>query len=290
MKKTFLLKRMLLFVGVMLVAAGSQAQSASLLWKVTSQGSTKPTYIFGTIHSIPQSQFFFPEAINEALKSSDKLVLEIDMDSTEELATLPSLIVLKGKTMKDLLTAEEVKKLSRYLSDSAGIPFEQVTAFKPFVFTSLLLPKIVGSSTVSYEQHLLAAAKQMGKPVDGIETVAEQVGAFDKLPMEQQAKQLVEMVSDMNKAREEYQQLLNAYTNQQLNKIAELTEKSNKDFPQFSQVLITDRNVSWIPRLEKIIGNGGAFVAVGAAHLPGSNGVVELLKKKGYSVEPITIK
>lgn len=290
MKKKFLLKSTLLFAGLLLLAFGSRAQSNSLLWKVTQKGATKPTFIFGTIHALPQSSHFFPLAVSNALRSSDKLVLEIDMDNAEELSTLPSLMVLQGKTIKDLMTPVQFQKVSQYLTDSAGIPFEQVAALKPFVFTSLLLPKIVGTAPASIEQQLLTVAKEMGKPIDGIEKVAEQVAAFDKLPIDQQVKQLVELVSDMNKAREDYQQLLSAYINQQLDQILTLSEKENEDYPQFTQILITERNIRWIPRLEKMIAEGGSFVAVGAGHLPGCNGVIELLKKKGYTVEPVMVK
>lgn len=290
MKKNFLLKSTLLFTGLLLLSLGSRAQSNSLLWKVTHKGTAKPTYIFGTIHALPQSSHFFPHAVDNALRSSDKLVLEIDMDNAEELSTLPSLMVLQGKTIKDLMTQEQLQKVSQYLIDSLGIPFEQVAALKPFVFTSLLLPKIVGTAPASIEQQLLTVAKEMDKTVEGIEKVAEQVAAFDKLPLDQQVKQLMELVSDMKKAKEDYQQLLNAYINQQLDQILTLSEKENVNYPQFTQILINERNINWIPRLEKMIAAGGSFVAVGAGHLPGSNGVIELLKNKGYTVEPVMVR
>ncbi len=287
MRKIFSLKRNALLAGILLLAASTQAQSSSILWKVTKEGAQKPTYIFGTIHSLPQSRLFFPPVATQAFSTSDRLVLEIDMDNAEELALLPSMIGLNGKSVTDYMTPEQVKSVSQYFADSVGISFEQVAGFKPFVFTSMLLPKIVGPSSISYEQYLLTLAKEKGKPVDGIETVVEQVGAIDKLPIDQQVKQLVELVTDMGKAREEYQQLLNAYLGQQLNEIAKLTDAENKDYPLFNQLLITDRNASWIPRLEKIIGTGGSFVAVGAGHLPGKKGIIELLQKQGYTVTPI---
>ena len=290
MKRKMNLRRALLAAGMLLLAGGAGAQQNSLLWKITAKGTVKPTYIFGTIHSLPQSRFFFPQAIADALNSSDRLVLEIDMDNAQELSTLPSLIAMKGKTIKDFMTPEQLKRVSQYITDSAGIPFEQVAALKPFVFTSLLLPKIVGSAPASYEQYLLTEAKKANKPIDGIETVAEQVGTFDKLPLEQQVKQLVELIADMDKARKEYQQLLDAYTSQQLDRISMLSEEENKDYPQFSQVLIKDRNSKWIPRLKSKIDAGGCFIAVGAGHLPGSDGILEQLKKKGYTVEPVAIK
>lgn len=289
MRKIFSLKRNALLAGILLLAASTQAQSSSILWKVTKEGAQKPTYIFGTIHSLPQSRLFFPPAATQAFSSSDRLVLEIDMDNAEELALLPSMIGLKGKSVKDYMTPEQVKAVSQYFADSVGIPFEQVAGFKPFVFTTMLLPKIVGPSSISYEQYLLTLAKEKGKPVDGIETVEEQVGAIDKLPIDQQVKQLVELVTDMGKAREEYQQLLNAYLGQHLDEIAKLTDADNKDYPLFNQLLITERNASWIPRLEKIVSTGGSFVAVGAGHLPGKKGIIELLQKQGYTVTPISM-
>jgi uncharacterized protein len=288
MKKS--LRRALLAAGLLLWAGDAGAQQSSLLWKVTTKGSQKPTYIFGTIHALPQSKFFFPKAATDALNASDRLVLEIDMDNAQELSSLPALIAAKGKSIKEFMTPEELQKVSRYMADSAGIPFEQVASLKPFVFTSLLLSKVVGSTPTSYEEYLLGQAKQANKPIDGIETVAEQVEAFDRLPFDQQVKQLVEMISDMDKARQQYQQLVAAYTSQQLDQISKVSEEENKDYPQFEQVLITDRNTKWIPRLKEKISDGGCFIAVGAGHLAGRNGILELLKKKGYKVEPVASK
>lgn len=290
MKRKIFLQKTLIAAGALLLAIGAHAQQSSLLWKVTAKGAAKPTYIFGTIHAIPQSKFFFPKAATDALSSSDKLVLEINMDNAQEMSSLPSMIAMKEKTIKDFMTPEEFKKVSQYITDSAGIPFEQVASLKPFVFTSLLLPKIVGSAPASYEQYLLTEAKKANKPVDGIETIAEQVGTFDKLPLDMQVKQLVELIGDMGKARKEYQQLLEAYASQQLGQMLKLSEEGNKDYPLFNQVMINDRNTSWIPRLKSRIDAGGCFIAVGAGHLPGSNGILELLKKNGYKVEPVTTK
>ncbi|WP_320052329.1 TraB/GumN family protein [uncultured Acetobacteroides sp.] len=290
MTKKIHLRKALLAAGLLLLAGGAGAQQSSLLWKVTAKGAAKPTFIFGTIHALPQSKFFFPKAAAEALNASDRLVLEIDMDDAQELSSLPALIAAKGKSIKDFMTPEELEKVSRYMADSAGIPFEQVAALKPFVFTSLLLSKVVGSTPASYEEYLLAQAKQANKPIDGIETVAEQVEAFDRLPFDKQVKQLVEMISDMSKTRQQYQQMVAAYTSQQLDQIAKMSKEENKEYPEFDQVLITDRNTKWIPRLKKKIDAGSCFIAVGAGHLPGSNGILELLKKKGYTVEPVAIK
>lgn len=291
MKKLQHLKRIIIASGALAFALGAQAQTSSLLWKVSAKDVAKPTYLFGTIHALPQDKFFYPEALSETLAASDKLVLEFDMDDPKEMSSLQSLVMMKdNKNIKDFMTADQVETVSKYFADSVGIPFDQIATLKPFVFSSLLLKKIVGTSFTGYEMMFITDAKKQGKTVDGLETAAEQIGYFDLIPIDIQVKQLAEQIADMSKQRDSYKKMLDSFLKQDIKSLNQLVVDETKEFPLFSKVIITDRNKAWIPRIEKIVNEGGAFIAVGAGHLAGDEGVIELLKKKGFTVEPVTIK
>lgn len=289
MKKNSI-RRRLLFTSLLLLAFNAaHSQSSSLLWKITKDGNSKPTYIFGTIHAIPTSQLFFPDKLQQTVAASEFIALEIDMDNMAELSTLPSMLMLKDKTIDDLLTQAQKQTVLAYITDSVGMPYQQMVQFKPMFFISLLLPKVVGSSATSYEQNIMAIAQKKGIPIEGLETVAEQVHAFDQLSLDDQIAQLVDLISNMPQARADYQSMLAAYLKQDLEKIEAISVKESEKYTNFNQVLIYERNKRWIPKLEEYAGKGGGFIAVGAAHLPGENGVLNLLKSKGYKVEPVAI-
>lgn len=284
------LRRRLLFTSLLLLAFNAaHSQKSALLWKVTKEGVSTPTYLFGTIHAIPTSKFFFPEKLQQTISASRFIVLEIDMDNTEELKTLPSLLMLKDKSLEDLLNQEQKTLVSKYITDSAGLPYQQMIRFKPMFFISMLLPKVVGSSTTSYEQNIMAIAQKRGIEIKGIETVAEQVSAFDQLSLSDQITQLVDLISNMPQARVDYQNMLTAYLKQDLKQIEAISIKESEKYTNFNQVLLFDRNSRWVPKLEQYIAEGGGFIAVGAAHLPGDSGVLNLLKKRGYKVEPVDL-
>jgi uncharacterized protein len=133
-------------------------------------------------------------------------------------------------------------------------------------------------------------ASKYGKEIKGLETFDYQLGIFDKIPYKIQAQQLVKMVDEAKSGKtndkDEMQILTDAYRKQELNKMDELT-KDDPGIGEFTDILLYDRNANWAGKLQDIMTKNSVVVAVGAGHLPGKKGVLNLLREAGYKVEPV---
>jgi uncharacterized protein len=142
---------------------------------------------------------------------------------------------------------------------------------------------------VAMEQLIMKEARSAEKKIKGLETMNYQLSIFDKIPYKLQAKQLYEMIakSDDTTGTNELQLLTNAYRSQELEKLEEMTAKEDMGIKNFTELLLYNRNENWAKKLEELMPNRSLVVAVGAGHLPGKRGVINLLRKAGYKVEPV---
>jgi uncharacterized protein YbaP (TraB family) len=119
--------------------------------------------------------------------------------------------------------------------------------------------------------------------------MAYQMSIFDSIPYKLQAQQLVQYVNDYGKNddNKEFEELITAYRNQELQKLEDLTKKGDASLDQFADVLLYNRNRNWVNKMETLMPEKSVVIAVGAGHLPGEFGVIKLLRKAGYKVEPV---
>lgn len=286
-QKNLPLLLLLLFTGLqseILHAAGS-----SLLWKISGKGLKSPSYLFGTIHIIPAADFYMPESTETLLKSCKNLVMEMDIsDLGSQMAVMGKMMMDSGKTLKDLYSAEKYRKMEDVLKKS-GIPLEMLARFKPIMTQQMLTVRSLGKDTKSYEMHFSAIAKQDKIRVIGLETIDDQVAALNSIPVKKQADMLYESAMSPEKDKKNLAKLIKLYKKQDPEVLykATMKDKKNKEFAEQEDALLVNRNKAWIPKLESIFTEGSTFVAVGAAHLGGPNGVIQLLKAAGYTLEPI---
>jgi uncharacterized protein YbaP (TraB family) len=154
-----------------------------------------------------------------------------------------------------------------------------------------------GSSCTSpqaMEEVIMKEAKGYGKNVKGLETMAYQLSIFDTIPYKMQAMQLVKYVDEAGKGGDsdskEYEKLLEAYREQDLSKLEEFTKSTDMGISGFTDILLYNRNRNWVEKLKDILPGRSVVVAVGAGHLPGENGVINLLRKAGFTVKPVPNK
>lgn len=286
MKKLFLV----LMLSVYFIPFGfSQDEvTSSLLWEVTGKKVESPSYIFGTMHLIPKDDFYFPEALQTYVKSTDMLVMEIG--GMAEQAKGMRVMMLDTGNVFDFFNESQLDSLFAYANENLGYDEKKMRLvfgkMKPFVLLQLLTVQQFGESPESYELALEKIAKAEGMKVEGLETVEQQIGFIDNLSIDQQ----VSMVMDAINTSEEddsSRKLIEAYLSQDLNKIQTFILESGMSSSEIEEHLLVSRNKNWIKPISKIIKKNKAFIAVGAAHLGGEDGVIELLRKKGYTLTPI---
>lgn len=266
----------------------SQKTENSLLWKISGKGLKQPSYLFGTMHILCDATL--EPKVLKALDETKQLYLEIDMeDPTIQTRMMAGMMMKDGQKMSKLASAEDFKLVSDFLNDNLGMPATLLDGFKPALVSTLLAPKFMGCTPESIEQSLIAVSHEQDEKIFGLETIEKQLALFDAIPYEEQMKELVNMAKEgLDKQIEESKKLEAVYKSQNLAAIAELmNEEDNQLYGDHADIMLTERNQSWIPNIEAAAKITPTLFAVGAAHLVGENGVINLLRKKGYKVEAV---
>lgn len=267
-----------------------EAPTTSLLWEITGKKVKSPSYIFGTMHIIPKDDFMFPETLQAKVKASDLLVMEIG--GLNEQMKAMQLMMLDSGTMFDNFNKEQLDSLFDYTEKNLGFTEEQMRmAFgkmKPFVLLQLFMKDAFGENPQSYEMSLEQIAKANEIEVVGLETIEEQMGFIDKLSPKDQVNMIMEALRSEDGV-DETRKLIDVYLSQDVEKIHEFTLSSDMSSPEFEEDFLNSRNKNWIEPIKKMIKKNKTFIAVGAAHLGGPQGVIELLKAEGYTLTPVKL-
>lgn len=276
----------------------NEAIPQALLWKIEKAGQAEPSYLFGTIHLIPKDDYFLPNGLEEAFDKSKNIVFEIDMDEMSDMGSMmgmfSNLMMKDGTTLKDLMNGQEYAEVSKYF-DGMGLPMFLLEKVKP-MFLSVLAEvnmspdEMQSGEMISYETELYERAKKSSKDVNGLETMQYQLSLFDSIPYKDQAVMLLDAIHATNTNSDLYDQTVTLYKQQNIEAMLKMEGEGNEgDTTGFGNVLINNRNKNWIPIMSKMMKTGPVFFAVGAGHLPGDNGVLNLLKKQGYKITPVSV-
>lgn len=269
-----------------------QKDDNTLLWKVSGNGLKKPSFLFGTFHLLCKEDIHFSDQLKKAVKMCDKIYMEMDMDDPSMLFSSMLYMNMKdGKRLEDLYTPDEYKRLQNYFTDTLKMPIMLLQRTKPYFLVALLYPKMMEcSNPAGAETELVKMAKEDGKEIRGLETMQFQASVFDSIPYEWQAKELLKNIDSFSVYKNEFDTMLDFYKAQQLDSLKSMISKSEFGSDQYSDLLLNNRNKNWVNQLKEIMKNESLFVAVGAGHLVGDSGVINLLRKEGYKLEPLENK
>lgn len=286
MKKQFL---SLLFTFFVVISFQAQKLEKSLLWEISGNGLEQSSYLFGTIHMSCDATL--DDNIKNALDKTSLLVLEIDMDDPNmQMDMMKGVYMKDGKTLKDFVNDEDYKILESFLKEQTGMPIGLIGNIKPFFISAMMYPKLLDCAVVqSLENELMKVAHEQEEEVLGLESIEEQLNVFDEIPYEDQVKDLLESAkNNLVDEKADFQELLNLYKLKDLNAMLKLMDKDdNLTTSKHSDKLLVNRNKNWISKMEEFTKGQPTFFGVGAAHLPGENGVINLLRKKGYIVKAV---
>jgi hypothetical protein len=269
----------------------STAPTSSLLWEISGKKVKSPSYIFGTMHLIPKDQFLFPESLQDKVKNSELLVMEIG-GLSEQMKGM-QLMMLEEGNLFDHFTEEQADSIYDYSEEHLGYTEEQLNnmfgKMKPFVLIQLMTKNAFGESPGSYEMSLEKIAKEKEIEIEGLETVEEQMALFDSIPMKDQVKMVMSSLRNADSSAVETQKLIDAYLQQDIDSLHRYMNQSDSEISGFEDEFLNNRNENWIPLIKQYIKKNKTFIAVGAGHLGGEKGVIELLKKEGYTLTPIKL-
>lgn len=289
MRKLFLLT--LGFIAQCLNLSSSFAQTSSsnsLLWKVSGKNLSKPSYIFGTIHLICKDDYFFTPKMKEALESSKKLMLEVDLSDPNTATSMQSHLMLPdGQKLKDFFDSEEeYQTFAKQMKSQHDLDVDFFSQFKPFMLISMLSIKSQSCATESYEMSLMKMASQKNMEVDGLETSLSQLEIFDQMPKKDIKNMLLSSLEAADSTNHEFANMIRFYKDQNIDALYTLIT-SSPDIAGHETELISGRNIKWMNKLMIEMKDQTCFVAVGAGHLGGEKGLLQLLRQEGYTLEAV---
>ncbi|WP_109357106.1 TraB/GumN family protein [Sphingorhabdus sp. EL138] len=266
------------------------------LWKVT---GTKPeqqgtAYMFGTIHILPKDVNWRTPLLETALKDSDRLIIEVlGLEDTQNAARIFSKLAI-SPDQPEIETRVEPSLRDELdaVIDKSNIPEFALNRMESWAVALSLASAQTNAlgldSSEGVEKKLIAQFADFKKPVEGLETIEQQLGYFDTLPESQQRDMLTSVVEEAADTKGAFEKLFNAWISGDTDKIVELSNGGILEDPRTREKLLIARNQDWTEQLDKRLQSPGiSFVAVGAAHLVGPDAVQAMLEKRGYKIEKI---
>lgn len=268
----------------------SQTTPHTLLWRISGKGITRPSYLFGTMHILCASDARLTDSLKAAIAVCDEVYFEINLsDMSDMLNSIKYMRMNDSKKLSDLLKPDEYARVKDYFAKhSSLLPFSMLERFKPMLISGLIEEQGLDCRTTDgMELMIMQELKTEKKPVNGLETAAFQAGLFDSIPYEQQAKELVNYIDSADENKKATRQLAELYIHQDLDSIGQLSDKDDPGMSGYMDLLLYNRNRKWARELDTLLPGKSLLIAVGAAHLPGKEGVIELLRREGYTVDPV---
>lgn len=293
---------------ILLMAIAFTGANAQLLYKISGKDLKQPSYIVGTYHLAPVSFVDSIPGLRRAMDETAQVCGELDMSnmqSPENVQKMMQAMMLPdGKTLKDVLTADEMETLNKFLRENMGVDLtnpmveQQMGKMSPQAISVQLQLLLYLKQTPGFDPTNLfdgyfqkeAAAKQ--KPIIGFETIDFQIKTlYQGQTIERQKELLMCGVNNPQRMMQAIIDVTDAFFSQDLAKMQEVMEREYNDScdstPEEENKLIKDRNVDWLTKMPAILSAHPTLFAVGAGHLPSEFGVLNLLKEAGYTVEAV---
>lgn len=268
----------------------AQGKYKSLSWKIYGNELKDTSFLYGTMHTKDERAFNFKEEVLVAFDKASIYAMELNIDSINQTELINELIMDSTSSLKSLLSNKNYQLAENYFKDSIGISLFFFDKIAPIYTTQLVTANDLGAQKEeAMDLYFHEKAKDQKKKIVGLETAAEQINAFNSIPYNIQAKELIKAVKAAYKGENELDNIIAIYIEEDLDKLLQLstTNSSNKKYSTIiNDIFIDKRNKTMAKRAEALILENCVFIAIGAAHLPGENGVIELLRKNGYLVEP----
>ncbi|MTH18040.1 TraB/GumN family protein [Flavobacterium sp. LC2016-01] len=254
----------------------------SLLWEVSGNGLEKPSYLYGTIHMICGPDYFLSEKTKKAFSTANKLVLEINFANAAEMTDMQKLAMGKEPLSK-LLNPRQLSQLDDILKKTAGMTVQQVDNFSLMTVMSLISMKSFGCADIKlYEMEFIEMAKKRNIQIDGLETVKSQISIFENAYTNDE---MITMLSESD--QDETAKLVAVYKAENIESLYDIITDKKITSEKTKKMILDGRNLNWIKVMPQMMKNESVFFAVGAAHLGGEFGVINLLRNAGYIVKPV---
>lgn len=269
------------------------AQEKTLLWRISGNGLTKDSYLFGTMHKICEEDYFWTDTMKKYFHRSERVCFEIDLDNPFLLlSTLKSIQSVDGRTLKDLFTPKDFARLSTYFKRANGYDIMLFNQVRPSVLLMLLETDYINCLAFkSYEDEIKKEARKFKKSILGLETVEEQFAAVADVTDKEVVTYVMNIVNGQYLNDKSHQLLYDhitaLYKMQDIQALYSLVGIDSNELFDTKEMVLDFRNKSWIPKFKTYSKDKSIFYAVGAGHLAGEAGLISLLRQEGYQLDPL---
>lgn len=277
---------------LMLTGIQLQAQSIenALLWKVSGNGLEEASYLYGTIHITCEIKT--SDIVQSAFDKTEQLGLEIDMsDPSMPMEMMKSMYMKDGKSLADYTSDEELESLDHLMKGKVpGMNFEMMQNIKPFFLSAMAMSSFANCEEMplAYDTHFMQKAQKEEKEIFGLEKLQDQFDMIDKVSYKEQVSELLKMAEMSSEENiQNYRDLIDLYEAKDLKGMMTYLMEDDSSVNLYQEDFLDNRNKNWIPVIAEKANQKSTFFAFGAAHLAGKNGVVQLLRRKGYKVEAL---
>lgn len=291
------MKKIILSLATLIIALSGNAQ---ILYKVSGNGAKGDSYVMGTHHLAPISILDSLESFNSAINSVDAVYGEIDQSEMNSPQTQQKMMMAAmaptDSTLSKVFTKEQFDSIDNVLKKYSGgqATLNMLEPMKPMLvgqqLTILMNLQVIPNFNPMQllDSHVQTLGAQAGKGTFGLENIDFQINVLFGDPISKQAEDLLETIRKEEKMKSFSLDLYNAYMIQDIEKVRQLMIDPNLGLePEDEAKMLTNRNVNWVNQLKTILPQKSVFVCVGAGHLPGENGVLNLLRQAGYTITPV---
>lgn len=282
---------LLAILGLSFSSKAQQKQTEnSLLWEISGKGLQKSSYLFGTYHFADKGFIDTMKVLNEKLNLANAVVGELVMDKDMAMKLAPYMM-MKDNSLDSLLTPKEFKMVDDYLKTIGKYDLKKMNKLKPIMIQTLitqaLAPKTFTTTNPAIDQYIQDYGKANHKKIFGLETVEDQAKVLFGANLVRQKEMLVKSVKDIKKIKKVNVKLYQSYITQNLKELEKMFTNSKDFTAEEMDDLLKNRNDKWMVQLPDMMQNQSLFIAVGAGHLIGKNGLIKSLKAQGYNVKPL---
>ncbi len=260
------------------------------LWSIETANNT--IFLLGSLHISPADIYPLPEVIERAYNKCSKIIFEADIEAVNDPSFQTKIMTLgvyrEGDNLEDNVSAQTFDLLKKR-ADAAGIPIQQLIRLKPWLcalsLSSIEFVKLGFNPAYGIDMYFFNKAKMDGKEMLRFETVEFQLSLMTQMTRKQEEMMLRQTLKDLEVIEKDAANLVKYWKNGDVKKLDSLITASLKDFPELYDRWFTSRNKRWLAEIKKLIGkNENVFIVVGAGHLVGRGGLVELLRKQNYKI------
>jgi uncharacterized protein YbaP (TraB family) len=278
---------------VALASLHPHAATRNFMWKATNAKGV--VYLVGSVHLLTADYYPLDPAFDNAFKTADLLVEELDMGEmlapASQMQMLTRGMLPAGQTLDKVLSPETFNAVVKKFSE-LGMPVEPMKQFKPWLLSLTLQglewQKVGFDADLGLDKHFYDIAVAQGRAVQGLETLSFQLSQFDEMSMAMQDRLLAETLKELETTKASFVRMADAWRAGDAPEIERIVLRDLKAEPQMYERLLVNRNRTWLPKIEALfVRSKASFVVVGAAHLVGSDGLLQMLRAKGYTVEQL---